>query len=98
MSNIGKYSTSVFIESEGNLILKKALSFSKRLSCFFSENDKTPNTDGFFELIDDQGVPIKRFNVQIKSTSDLIKGKFSLDTKILNFVFSKVRNESLIKE
>jgi len=90
MTNIGKHSESVFIEAEGNIILKRKLTSNKRISCFFSENDKTPNTDGFFELIDEKGVPLKRFNVQIKTTNDLKMGKYSLDTKILNYVFSKI--------
>ena len=90
MTNIGRHTESVFIESNGNIILKRKLTSNKRISCFFSENDKTPNTDGFFELIDKQGVPVKRFNVQIKTTNDLKNGKYSLDTKILNYVFSKI--------
>jgi hypothetical protein len=90
MTNIGRHTDNIFVESDGNLILKKKLTSNRRISCFFSENDKTPNTDGFFELIDEQGVPIKRFNVQIKTTKDLKNGKYSLDTKILNYVFSKI--------
>jgi hypothetical protein len=90
MTNIGRHTENVFIESNGNIILRRKLTSNKKISCFFSENDKTPNTDGFFELIDEQGVPIKRFNVQIKTTNDLKNGKYSLDTKILNYVFGKI--------
>jgi len=90
MTNIGRHTEGVFIESNGNIILKRKLTSNKRISCFFSENDKTPNTDGFFELIDEKGVPQKRFNVQIKTTNELKNGKYSLDTKILNYVFSKI--------
>jgi len=96
LSNIGKHSENTFRESEGNIILKNKLISNRRISCFFSENDKTPNTDGFFEFINDKGVPIKRFNVQIKSTEDLKDGKYSLDTKILNYVFSKISTDPTV--
>lgn len=96
MSKIGKHTHNMFRELEGNIILRNKLISNRRISCFFSENDKTPNTDGFFEFINDKGVPIKRFNVQIKSTENLNGGKYSLDTKILHYVFSKTSTDPTV--
>ncbi len=90
MTNLGKHSQSSFTESEGITVLKRKLESKRSIKCFFSENDKTPNVDGFFELIKTDGTPIKRFNVQIKTTSELKNGKLSVDTKIMSYVLEKI--------
>jgi hypothetical protein len=93
MVNIGKHYTTAFVESDGISILKRKLETNRIIKCFFSDNDKTPNTDGFFELTKKDGTPIKRVNVQVKTTSELKNNKLSVDTKIMNFIFEKITTD-----
>ncbi len=90
MVNLGKHYTTSFVESDGVSILKRKLEQNRTIKCFFSANDKTPNTDGFFELSKKNRTPIKRFNAQIKTTSELTNNKLSVDTKIMNYVLEKI--------
>ena len=47
--NLGGYDTNDFNEASGNIILKDFLHKNEMLFCHFSEQDKTPNFDGYFE-------------------------------------------------
>lgn len=97
--NLGGYDTNDFNEATGNTILKNFLHKDKTIFCHFSEQDKTPNFDGYFEILEKQKnkkEPIGRIDVQIKTlNSDYInknKGlnrsqyKYSCETKIFNAV------------
>ncbi|MCL2407411.1 MAG: hypothetical protein FWC95_05725 [Defluviitaleaceae bacterium] len=99
-----------FDESDSIRLLSKLLEDSKKIKTFFGENDKTPNHDGFFELLEDNvsdenKVPKKQFVVQIKKVSDLQplistnnKGKYSysLCTKFLYYIKAKVTESPAI--
>ena len=53
----------------GISILKTLLESKNSIKTFFGENEKTPNHDGFFELVNtDTKQPKKQFIVQIKKT------------------------------
>lgn len=67
---IKKTNQYAFQESAGNRLLEMELEKNRRIKTYFSENDKTPNTDGYFEILRDDGIPLKRFVVQIKSTAN----------------------------
>ncbi|MBR5292145.1 MAG: hypothetical protein IKU32_04420 [Clostridia bacterium] len=101
MKRIGMatHSISSFNESDAVRILSDILESKQTIKTFFKENDRTPNYDGSFEIIDSNGVPQKQFIVQIKKVENLtanIKGKnkgkyvYSLDTSFLYYVKAKV--------
>lgn len=101
MSNsmISKHSKSAFDESESIRILEELLESTREIKTFFSENDRTPNYDGTFELVNNECEPVKQFIVQIKKVDKLIqntKGKnigkydYSLKTNFLQYVKDKV--------
>lgn len=101
MSNsmISKHSKSAFDESESITILKGLLESTREIKTFFGENDRTPNYDGTFELVNNECEPVKQFIVQIKKVDKLIqntKGKnigkydYSLKTNFLQYVKDKV--------
>lgn len=77
MSNsmISKHSKTAFDESESITILKGLLESTREIKTFFGENDRTPNYDGTFELINQEGEPVKQFIVQIKKVDKLILNK-----------------------
>ena len=52
MSNsmISKHSKSAFDESESIRILEELLESTREIKTFFSENDRTPNYDGTFDI------------------------------------------------
>lgn len=56
MSNsmISKHSKSAFDESESIRILEELLESTREIKTFFSENDRTPNYDGTFELVNNE--------------------------------------------
>lgn len=97
--NIGGYDKNSFSESSGNRILGEILEQTQLIKVHFTENDKTPNFDGTFEICEctkAKKVPIGRFNVQIKTMSTDYKNynkseqvsdyKYPCDTKIFNSV------------
>ena len=65
MSNsvISKHSKSAFDESESITILKGLLESTREIKTFFGENDRTPNYDGTFELVNNECEPVKQFIV-----------------------------------
>ncbi len=102
---ISKHSDSSFDEAVAIRLLSNELEKTRKIKTFFSENDKTPNHDGYFELVNQVGEPFKQFIVQIKKTSKLIKcidgknkGKYvyQLDTTFLYYIKKKVTESPAI--
>lgn len=94
--NIGIDSKNNHIDSIGVAILTEQLEAAFNIKCHFSENDKTPNTDGFF-VLSNTTCPEKEFHVQIKSTERVENSTFAYDTKFINYVNSGVtENPSFI--
>ena len=111
MKNVGMatHSQSSFDDTKGVGILKEILESKNTIKTFFGENDKTPNHDGFFELIDInnkiQGIPKKQFIVQIKKADSNTTSlelqengtyKYNLDTKFLYYIKEKVAESPAI--
>lgn len=100
-----KENSNSFIEANGICILKTLLEESKRIKTYFSENDKTPIFDGFFNYLDSDSTILKKIEVQIKShekikllTKGEHKGKFKyeFDTAVLNSIKHKITNNPTI--
>lgn len=98
-AGMAKHSESAFDEAKEVRILSDVLESTHKIKTFFKENDRTPNHDGNFELVTNDGEPKKQFIVQIKKVSSLEKndsgknkGKYtySLDTSFLYYVKEKV--------
>ena len=99
------HSIESFNESESISILKEKLESNHTIKTFFGENDKTPNHDGFLELVDQDLSPRKQFIVQIKKVENLSKeekgknkGKYvyKLRTNFLEYVKQKVTESPAI--
>lgn len=86
--NIGKEPQSSINESNGVSLLKLRLQENGFIKCYFGEGDKTPNTDGFF-VVNNDNYPVKEFHVQIKTTDILQESKglkvYACDTKFINY-------------
>lgn len=93
---MAKHSKTAYDESEAIRDLSSFLENGHKIKTFFSENDRTPNHDGFFELCNNvEDEPKKQFIVQIKKVENLKpeivgknkgKYKYSLKTNFLNCV------------
>lgn len=99
------HSIESFNESEEINLLSSVLEAKHTIKTFFSANDRTPNHDGFFELVSSDLSPKKQFVVQIKKVEDLKpntigpnKGKYSyeLKTNFLYYVKEKVTESPAI--
>ena len=99
------HSIESFNESEEINLLSSVLEAKHTIKTFFSANDKTPNYDGFFELVSTDLSPRKQFIVQIKKVEDLKpniigqdKGKYvyQLKTNFLYYVKEKVTESPAI--
>ena len=96
------HSDSSFYETKEVTILKDLLESKKSIKTFFGENEKTPNHDGFFELVNkDTRQPKKQFIVQIKKCDSLAANKdgtysFSFETPFLFYVKEKVTESPAI--
>ena len=99
------HSIESFNESEEINLLSSVLEAKHTIKTFFSANDRTPNHDGFFELVSSDLSPKKQFIVQIKKVEDLKpntigpnKGKYSyeLKTNFLYYVKEKVTESPAI--
>jgi len=96
LSNIGKITPSSFLEDDAIYTVQSVLQRHKNIKCYFSSNDRTPNIDGFFTVVGNNGVPIKNFQVQIKHITNVLKnektGKYhiSFDTKFFNYLREKI--------
>lgn len=55
------HSIESFNETDAVNLLKQTLESNRTIKTFFWENDRTPNHDGFFELIDQKLAPRKQF-------------------------------------
>lgn len=102
---MSKHDQSSFNESETVNFLSSVLESKHTIKTFFSANDRTPNHDGFFELVDEESTPKKQFIVQIKKTENLkpnIQGKnkgkyvYNLKTNFLCYVKEKVTESPAI--
>lgn len=105
---MAQHSNTSFIEKEAIRILSSFIEEKRMAKTFFNENDKTPNYDGFFEILSTkhlEKIPKKQFIVQIKGTENLKyistgvnKGKYKylLDTKFLYYVKEKVTENPAI--
>ena len=99
------HSESSFNEASAVQILSAKLEEKKTIKTFFKENDRTPNYDGTFELVGEQGTPKKQFIVQIKKVENLVpkeSGKhagkyiYQLETSFLYYVKEKVTESPAI--
>lgn len=100
-STIAKHSKAAFDESKSIRILSGLLESTGEIKTFFGENDKTPNYDGSFELVNDAQEPVKQFIVQIKKVDKLVlnsRGKYDyrLKTNFLQYVKDKVTENPAI--
>lgn len=105
---MAQHSNTSFIEKEAIRMLSSFIEEKRMAKTFFSENDKTPNYDGFFEILNAEHlgkIPKKQFIVQIKGTENLkyistgvnkSKYKYLLDTKFLYYVKEKVTENPAI--
>lgn len=107
MSTIGmsKYSESSFDERIAIGILENLLESKRGIKTFFKQNDRTPNSDGTFELLAPGQESKKQFIVQIKKVSNLKpeeqgknKGKYlyNLETNFLYYVKERVTESPAI--
>lgn len=95
MFTISKVTDNDFNESTGNRLLQSELEKKQRIKTYFHENDKTPNTDGYFEVLDRRGVALKRFVVQIKTVCKMTRLRngdysYSVDTAFLQYVLENI--------
>lgn len=104
-SGMSIHSIESFNETEEINLLSSVLEAKHTIKTFFSANDRTPNHDGFFELVSSDLSPKKQFIVQIKKVEDLKpnaigpnKGKYSyeLKTNFLYYVKEKVTESPAI--
>ena len=104
-SNLGKHTKNSFIEAKAIRILSEFIEEGGNAKTFFNENDKTPNHDGFFEILGSDNAPKKQFIVQIKGTGNLQpissgknrgKYKYVLNTKFFNYVKEKITENPAI--
>jgi len=107
MKNAGmaKHTISAFNEKTAIRMLSDFLEQNHTIATFFKENDRTPNYDGSFELVDEDETPTKQFIVQIKKIENLVpnikglnKGKYvyDMDTSFLYYVKEKVTESPAI--
>lgn len=103
--NLKKENENSFIEEKGLSILKTLLESTKSFKTYFSQNDKTPIFDGYFNYLDKNFQILKRIEVQIKShkkikliTKGVHRGKYKyeFDTSILNSIKFKITNDPTI--
>lgn len=104
-AGMAKHTDSAFNEGSANRLLADFLEQKKTIKTFFKENDRTPNYDGSFELVSQDGTPTKQFIVQIKKVENLtpnVQGEnkgnymYSLETNFLYYVKAKVTESPAI--
>ena len=71
---------------------------SNRIRPHLSEEDKTPNIDGYLELIDQNSIPIGKLEVQIKKLPDDVeeKPKFSCPTSLIVYARNSTTSPVLL--
>lgn len=95
MARMASHSEGSFNEADANRLLSDRLESGHKIKTFFKENDKTPNHDGTFELVDKDRLPLKQFIVQIKKSDSIVPGKdgcypYDLETGFLYYVKERV--------
>lgn len=104
-TRMATHSAVSFDEGVAVRMLSGVLESTGRIKTFFKENDRTPNYDGSFEIINDDRTPKKQFIVQIKKAGNLVpkrkgknKGKYvyPMDTAFLYYVKEKVTESPAI--
>ena len=104
-AGMAKHTDSAFNEGSANRLLADFLEQNHTIKTFFKENDRTPNYDGTFELVSQDGTPTKQFIVQIKKVENLtpnVQGEnkgnymYSLETNFLYYVKAKVTESPAI--
>ena len=104
-AGMATHTLSTINEGKAIRILSDFLESENKIKTFFKENDRTPNYDGSFEIINDDATPKKQFIVQIKKVENLLpnvrginKGKYvySLETQFLYYVKEKVTESPAI--
>lgn len=104
-AGMAKHTISAFNEKTATRMLSDFLEQNHTIATFFKENDRTPNYDGSFELVDEDETPTKQFIVQIKKVENLVpnikgsnKGKYvyDMDTSFLYYVKEKVTESPAI--
>ena len=102
---MARHSESSFYEADAVRLLSDFLESEHTIKTFFKENDRTPNYDGTFELVENNGEPKKQFIVQIKKTKALepaATGKhtgkyiYDLETAFLYYIKAKVAESPAI--
>lgn len=107
MAHVGmaRHSKSSFDEAKEVRLLGQFLEQKNTIKTFFKECDRTPNYDGSMELVDGDGIPVKKFVVQIKKCENLSpnqigknKGKYvyQMETNFLYYVKEKVTESPAI--
>ena len=101
--NIGFESSQEKIDKRGVSLLRKLLEESDKFETHLKDEDKTPNTDGYFIIRNKHKTePLRRFDVQIKSTIQNVEClqngnvKFQIDTKFFNYANLKVTTDPCI--
>lgn len=101
--NIGFESLQEKIDKRGVASLKKYLEESDKFETHLKDEDKTPNTDGYFIIRNkEKAEPLRRFDVQIKSTAGDVEylkngnAKFQIDTKFFNYANLRVTADPCI--
>ncbi len=77
------YSPSSDIEEEAIKCFRNSIDTSK-IKSHISEGDKTPNHDGFIEILDSEHIPVGKFSVQLKGIPEG-ENKFQCKMEILAF-------------
>ena len=99
------YDNTAFDEALSIRILSDFLEQRRTIKTEFSVGDRTPNHDGFMELLDENQEPLKQFIVQIKKVENLkpnVGGRnagrytYSLQTAFLAYVKSRVSDNPAI--
>ena len=87
------------IEEKALRILEDLLDGFKKIKTHFKREDKVPLFDGFFNLLNQNGEILKRFDVQVKGSANLSKLergpnkgkiKYGFDVDVLDAVRKKV--------
>jgi len=105
--NLAGYSGNDAKEEDSVTILRELLNQRDFFKVYFSERDKAPNFDGFFEILSDseKTVPIGRIDVQIKTLPECYvaskdnqpsKYKYSCDTKVFNAALRNITLNPII--
>ncbi len=75
-----RYSFEDITDSKGRSKLENL--FSKNIRPHLKDEDKTPNIDGQIEILDDNLIPIGKFDVQLKSTNNFKKNPPSFQVEV----------------